>query len=110
MEQSYDICLKSLDNAREDVQKLVLKQTLQADFLLLVDLNDLARNLDGFTRDLENAAVTDSPATQKSLGYARAVLGIDTAIVPHVAEFQNHILAFAKMIDNAMDKTAQARN
>jgi hypothetical protein len=110
MDESYNLCLKSLDNTREDVQKLSQKQTLQLDFLLLVDLSDLARNLDGFTRDMENATVAGRPATQKSLGYARTVLGIDTALAPHLAEFQRHILAFAKMIDAAMDHTEQAKN
>ena len=107
LERGYNLCLQSLDNTREEIRKLSQKQTLQLDFLLLVDLNDLARNLDGFNRDLASATAGGSPTAQKSLGYAREVLGIDSALAPHIAEFQHHILAFAGVIDAALDRTEQ---
>ena len=62
----------------------------------------LARNLDGLNRDLANVTEVGSPTAQKSLGYAREVFGIDTALAPHIAEFQHHILAFAGVIDAAL--------
>ena len=103
--RSYHLCLQSLDDTREEIQKLSQKQTLQIDVLLLVDLNDLARNLDGLDRDLANVTEGGSLTAQKSLGYAREVLGIDTALAPHIAGFQHHILAFAGVIDAALDRT-----
>ena len=78
--------------------------------LLLVDLNDLARNLDGFDRELANSATANGNGanTQKSLSYMKEVLGIDAAIAPHAAEFQNHVFAFAKVIDAALEQEGRA--
>src|SRR5579862_9315572 len=52
LQRSHDLCLQSLDNARKEIHRLSQKQTLKLDFLLLVDLDDLARNLDELNRDL----------------------------------------------------------
>lgn len=104
LEKSYSLCLQSLDNTREEVQKLSQKQTLSIDLLLLVDLNDLARNLDGLDRDLANATTAErNDAAQKSLSYMKQVLGIDAALTLHAAEFQNHVFAFAKVIDATLE-------
>ena len=46
LERSYSQCLQSLDNTRDEIQKLSQKQTLKLDLFLLIDLNELARNLD----------------------------------------------------------------
>jgi hypothetical protein len=105
LERNYNQCLQSLDNTHDEIQELSQKQTLQVDVLLLVDLNDLARNLDGFNRDLANVTELGSPTAQKSLGYAREVFGIDAALAPLISEFQHHILAFARVIDAAADRT-----
>jgi hypothetical protein len=108
LERSYNLCLQSLENTREEIEKLLQKQTLKLDFLLLVDLNDLGRNLDGLDRDLANA-MTDgrNAAAQKSLRYAREVLSIDVALAPYNAGFQHHVLAFAGVIDATLDEADQ---
>jgi hypothetical protein len=106
LEEGYSRCLQSLGDAREEIQKLSRKQTLRTDLLLLVDLNDLARNLDGLDRDLATAATADGGAApRKSLSYVRAVLGIDSALGAHTDEFRNHVFAFAKVIDASLDQT-----
>ena len=104
LERSYSLCLRSLDNAREEVQRLSEKQTLKLDFLLLVDLHDLARNLDQLNRDLINATGGRTAPSQRTLGYARAVLVTDEALAPYVTEFQHHLLAFAGVMDAAVDQ------
>jgi hypothetical protein len=108
LQRSYNLCLQSLDNTREEIEKLLQKQTLKLDFLLLVDLNDLGRNLDGLDRDLANA-MTDGRNTtaQKSLRYAKEVLSIDVALAPYNAGFQHHVLAFAGVIDATLDEAEQ---
>jgi hypothetical protein len=108
LERSYNLCLQSLDNTREEIEKLLQKQTLKLDFLLLVDLNDLGRNLDGLDRNLANAMTGGrNVAAQKSLRYAREVLSIDVALVPYNAQFQHHVLAFAGVIDATLDEGEQ---
>jgi hypothetical protein len=105
LERSYSLCLQSLDNTREEIQTLSQKQTLRIDLLLLVDLNDLARGLDGFDRDLANAATAEgNGATDKSLGYVKEILGIDAALAVQTAEFQHHVFAFAKVIDAQLEQ------
>ena len=108
LERSYNLCLQSLDNTREEIEKLLQKQTLKLDFLLLVDLNDLGRNLDGLDRDLAST-MTDgrNAAAQKSLRYAKEVLSIDAALAPYNAQFQHHVLAFAGVIDATLDEADQ---
>jgi hypothetical protein len=108
LERSYNLCLQSLDNTREEIEKLLQKQTLKLDFLLLVDLNDLGRNLDGLDRNLANAmTVGRNVAAQKSLRYAREVLSIDVALAPYNSQFQHHVLAFAGVIDATIDEGEQ---
>lgn len=103
--RSYTQCLQSVDNTREEIQKLSQKQTLRIDLLLLVDLNDLARSLDGFDRDLATAATAGgNGAIKKSLGYVKEILDIDTTLTLYSAEFQNHVLAFAKLIDAQLEQ------
>src|SRR6267143_5899815 len=52
--RSYTRCLQSLDNTREEIQKLSQKQTLKLDLFLLIDLNELARNVDALDQSLMN--------------------------------------------------------
>jgi hypothetical protein len=104
----YSLCLQSLDNTREEIQRLSQKQTLRIDLLLLVDLNDLARSLDGFDWDLANVAnAGGNGSNEKSLGYVKEILGIDTALALHTAEFQNHVFAFAKVIDAQLEEAGK---
>jgi hypothetical protein len=105
LETGYNRCLRSLDNAREEIQKLSEKQTLRLDLTLLIDLNQLARDLDALDQGLVNpAAVNGSGGAQKSLGYAREVLGIDEALAAEISTFQHHFLAFTGVIDAALDQ------
>jgi hypothetical protein len=105
--RSYHLCLKSLDGARKEIQSLSQKQTLRLDFLLLADLNDLARNLDEFNRDLIDVNGARVGIARKSLNYARGVLSMDAALALYVVEFQRHILAYAGLIDATLDQTEQ---
>ena len=105
LESSYNRCLQSLDNAREEIQKLSQKQTLKLDLFLLMDLNELARNLDALDQGLMNPAVGGRDGAQKSLGYAREVLGIDVALATDISIFQHHFLAFAGIIDASLAQT-----
>jgi hypothetical protein len=104
--RSFDLSLRSMENTREEVQKLLLKQTLRCDFLLLVDLNDLARNLDGLDRDLANPESSrENSAALKSLRYAKEVLSMDAALAPKLTQFQRHLLALAGVIDASLEET-----
>ena len=104
LERSYDRCLQSLDNAREEIQKLSQKQTLKLDLFLLIDLNELARNVDALDQSLMNpATVGASGGAQKSLGYAREVLTLDETLATDISTFQHHFLAFAGVVDATLD-------
>jgi hypothetical protein len=105
LQRSYNRCLQSLDNTREEIQKLSQKQTLKLDLFLLIDLNELARNLDALDQDLMNpSTVGGNSAAQKSLGYAREVLGIDVTLASDISTFQHHFLAFAGVVDATLDQ------
>ena len=105
LQRSYNRCLQSLDNTREEIQKLSQKQTLKLDLFLLIDLNELARNLDTLDQDLMNpATVGGSSGARKSLGYAREVLGINVALATDIFTFQHHFLAFTGVIDATLDQ------
>ena len=107
LERSYNRCLQTLDNAREEIQKLSLKQTLKLDLFLLIDLNELARNLDALDQNLMTPAAGGSSGAQKSLGYARQVLGIDVALATDISTFQHHFLAFTGVIDATLNNQAE---
>ena len=95
LETGYNRCLQSLDSTREEIQKLSQKQTLKLDLFLLIDLNELARNLDSLDEALVNpVAVSATGGAQKSLTYAREVLGIDGALATQISTFQHHFIAF----------------
>ena len=98
LQKSHERCLQSLDNTREEIQKLLQKQTLKVDLFLLIDLNELARNLDSLDQGLVNT-VSGSGSTGKTLGYAREVLNIDVALATDISTFQHHLLAFTGAID-----------
>ena len=112
--RSYDRCLQTLDDAREEIQKLSQKQTLKLDLFLLIDLNELARNLDTLDQNLMTPAASGGSGAQKSLGYARQVLGLDVALATDISTFQHHFLAFTGIIDatlnQAEDDPSQPQN
>lgn len=104
-QRSYGQCLQSLDNTRDEIQKLAQKQTLKLDLYLLIDLNELARNLDALDEMLVNPAATSGASgAQKSLGYAREVLGIDGALAADISTFQHHFIAFTGVVDASLDQ------
>lgn len=108
LERSYSQCLQSLDNTRDEIQKLSQKQTLKLDLFLLIDLNELARNLDALDEVLVNpVAVNGKIAAQKSLGYAREVLSIDGALATEISTFQHHFIAFTGVIDATLEQPGQ---
>jgi hypothetical protein len=105
VERSRGVCLQVLGNTREDLEKLSPKQTLKRDLVLLVDLNELARDLDSLQGDLSNpATVEGNSAGRRSLEYAKQVLHVDATVSARLGEFQNHVLAFAGVIDEALDR------
>ena len=106
--RSYGQCLQSLDNTRDEIQKLSQKQTLKLDLFLLIDLNELARNLDALDEVLINPVfVNGTSAARKSLGYAREVLSIDGALAKQISTFQNHFIAFTGVIDATLEQPGQ---
>lgn len=107
LERSYSRCFQSLDNARDEIQKLSQKQTLRLDLFLLIDLNELARNLDALDEGLVSSVIGESSGAQKSLGYAREVLSVDVALATNISTFQHHFLAFTGVIDAALDQADQ---
>jgi len=75
----------------------------------LIDLNELARNLDALDESLMNpVSVSGTNGSQKSLGYAREVLGIDGALATQISTFQHHFIAFTGVIDATLDQPEPA--
>ena len=104
LERGRALCLLSLDGTHKEIHTLSQKQTLKVDFLLLVDLDDLARNLDELNRELIDVNGGSLGPTRKPLDYARGVLKTDAALGLYTSEFQRHILAYAGMIDATLDQ------
>jgi hypothetical protein len=109
IERRYDSCREALERIRDEVTKLSQDQTPKLDLLLLIDLNALARNLDGLSVNLASPlTVQGTNAAQKSVGWAQEVLGIDEELAPRITEFQYHALALAGVWEAALEKTQQA--
>ncbi len=106
--RGYSLCMLALESARGDIEQLTQKQTLKLDFLLLVDLNALARSLDRLSGNLASpVTVQKASYAQKSLSWAREVLSIDVALAGHVTEIQHHVLALAGLLDAALERADQ---
>lgn len=104
LERTYGQCLQSVDNTRDEIQKLSQKQTLKLDLFLLIDLNELARNLDALDEVLVSPAAVSGPrGAQKSLSYAREVLSIDGALATEISAFQHHFIAFTGVVDASLE-------
>jgi hypothetical protein len=104
--RSYQRCLESLDNTRDEIQKLSQKQTLKLDLFLLIDLNQLARNLDLLDESLVNpASVNGLSGAQKSLTYAREILSIDGGLASEISAFQHHFIAFTGVVDATLQQS-----
>ena len=102
--RSYERCLESLEDSRDEIQKLEQKQTLKLDLFLLIDLNALARNLDALDETLVNSAASNGATAQKPLIYAREVLGIDGALATQISSFQHHFIAFTGVVDATLQQ------
>ena len=108
LERSYTQCLQSFDNTRDEIQKLSQKQTLKLALFLLIDLNELSRNLDALDEVLVNPlAVSGTSGARKSLGYARKVLSIDAALATDISMFQHHFIAFTGVVDATLERPGQ---
>jgi len=108
LERSYTQCLQSLDNTRDEIQKLSQKQTLKLDLFLLIDLNEFARSLDALDEVLLSPmAVSGAGGPQKSLGYAREVLSMDGALAAEISTFQHHFIAFTGVVDASLEPADQ---
>ena len=104
LERSYGQCLQSFDNTHDEIQKLSQKQTLKLDLFLLIDLNELARNLDALDEVLVNpASAGGASGARRSLGYAKEVLSIDGALTTEISTFQHHFIAFTGVIDASLE-------
>lgn len=105
----YDSCQEAFERIRNDLTKLSQDQTLKLDLLLLIDLNVLARSLDGLSVNLASPfTVQGTRAAHKLLGWAEEVLGIDEELAPRITEFQYHVVALAGVWDLEPRKTQQA--
>lgn len=105
----YDSCLELLERIRNEITRLSQEQTSKLDLLLLIDLNVLARNLDGLSVNLASPlTVQGTSAAHKFLGWAQEVLGIDEELARRITEFQYHVLALAGVWDAALKRTQQA--
>ena len=103
---SYNRCLQSLENTRDEIQKLQQKQTLKLDLFLLIDLNELARNLDVLDETLMSpASVNGAAGAQRCVDYARQVLGIDGTLATQITAFQHHFIAFTGVVDATMQQS-----
>jgi hypothetical protein len=108
LQRSYTQCLQSLDNTRDEIQKLSQKQTLKLDLYLLIDMNELARNLDALDDVLLNPmAVNGQSGARKSLTYGRQVLSIDGALATEISTFQQHFIAFTGVVDATLEQPGQ---
>jgi hypothetical protein len=104
----FDRSLQSLENTREEIQKLSQKQTLKLDLFLLIDLNELARSLDALDEALVNpTAINGADASRRSLLYAKEVLSMDVSLSTETTAFQHHFIAFTGVIDAALDQPEQ---
>lgn len=107
MQRSQHLCLQAIEDTHEEIHKLSEKQTLKLDFLLLIDLNDLARTLDEFDRDLADPPATGEMNIRKSLGYARQLMNVETSLASENVQFQHHVLAYASLADATLDQSAE---
>jgi hypothetical protein len=103
--RTYERCLDAIEGTRDEIQKLSQKQTLKLDLFLLIDLHQLARNLDLLDASLVNSATANPTAgVQKTLGYAHEVLNIDASLSTGISTFQHHFVAFTDVVDATLDQ------
>jgi hypothetical protein len=55
-------------------------------------------------------SVSGTKGSQKSLGYAREVLGIDGALATQISTFQHHFIAFTGVVDATLDQPEPAES
>jgi hypothetical protein len=102
IERRHRSCQEALERIRNEITKLSQDQTLTLDVLLLIDLNSLARNLDGLSVNLASPlTVQEAGAAHRFLEWAEEILGIDQELARHINELQYHVLALAAVSDTA---------
>lgn len=100
IERGRNLCLEALANVREDTAKLLREPTLKLQFLLLIDLNVLARNLDGLSVSLASpVSLLETSSAEQSLEGAKEVLRVDQELALRIPEFEHHLLALAELRD-----------
>lgn len=103
--QGYERCQQSLDNARDEIQKLLQKQTLKLDLFLLIDLNQFGRNLDLLGENIVNpATINGSSGARKALAYAKQIVSIDNSLAAKISTFQHHFIAFTGVVDATLQE------
>jgi hypothetical protein len=108
IERRYDSCQEALESIRVEVTQLSQDQTLKLDLRLLIDLNTLARNLDGLSVNLASPLTAqDMSAAQESIGWAKEVLRIDEELARRITDFQYHALTLAGVWDAALETSQQ---
>lgn len=108
IERRYDSCQEAVKHVRDEVTKVSQDQTLKLDILLLIDLNALARNLDGLTVNLASPITAEGlSAAQESLEWAKQALRIDEELAPRIAALQYHTLELAGVWETALGMAPQ---
>jgi len=100
LEASFRLCIQALEHSRSDVKRLLENQAMKDQVLLLIDLDELNRDLDRVASALANPVSSKAPgAPQKSLGYAKDVLSVDRKSTVYALELQRQVVALAKLMD-----------
>ena len=95
VEKSYNVCVQSLKDSRNDIRKLSRKQSLTDDSQLLFHLNDLAVALDKLDRDLGNRNRVALTSLADHDGSSPDTLDMAIALNSDLITFRRHVLAFA---------------
>jgi hypothetical protein len=108
IQRRYNSCQDALEKARSEVVQLTQGQALKLDLLLLIDLNSLARNLDGLSVNLASPLTAqDMSAAHESLAWAMEVLHMDEELARLINDFQYYALTFAGLRDEALETGQQ---
>jgi hypothetical protein len=101
LEKNYILCLRAIERSRSDIKTLSEHESLKDEILLLIDLGELNRDLDRTASALTNPISMAEPrSAQKTLRYAKEVLGVDRESTTYALEIQEHVLALAKLVDH----------
>lgn len=103
LEKNSVLCLRAIEHSRSDIKTLLENQSLKDEILLLIDLGELDRDLDRMASALTNPVLVAEPSSaQKAMRYAKEVLSVDRESTAYSLEFQEHVLALAKLVDHVL--------